>query len=97
MKAVRLKIPPTHHPYFSSRSPAVNCEWGRVHLGLIYSWLATVGAEYFLAVGRGACGLIIAGRERFEMAWVMVGVIILGLGGFTPNRLVATAEVHVLR
>lgn len=24
-----------------------------VHLGLIYSWLATVGAEYFLAVGPG--------------------------------------------
>lgn len=68
-----------------------------VHLGLIYSWLATVGAEYFLAVGRGVGGLIIAGRERFDMALVMVGVIILGLVGFTLNRLAATAEAHLLR
>ncbi|MGH6861245.1 MAG: ABC transporter permease, partial [Phyllobacterium sp.] len=68
-----------------------------VHLGLIYSWLATVGAEYFLAVGRGVGGLIIAGRERFDMALVMVGVIILGLVGYGLNRLAATAETHLLR
>lgn len=68
-----------------------------VHLGLIYSWLATVGAEYFLAVGRGVGGLIIAGREHFDMALVMVGVIILGLVGFTLNRLAAAAEAHLLR
>ncbi len=68
-----------------------------VHLGLIYSWLATVGAEYFLAIGRGVGGLIIAGRERFDMALVMVGVIILGLVGFILNRLAATLESYLLR
>jgi sulfonate transport system permease protein len=68
-----------------------------VHLGLIYSWLATVGAEYFLAVGPGVGGLIIAGRERFDMALVMVGVIILGLVGFILNRLAATVESYLLR
>ena len=68
-----------------------------VHLGLIYSWLATVGAEYFLAVGPGVGGLIIAGRERFDMALVMVGVIILGVVGFILNRLAAAAESYLLR
>ena len=68
-----------------------------VHLGLIYSWLATVGAEYFLAVGPGVGGLIIAGRERFDMALVMVGVLILGVVGFILNRLAATVESYLLR
>ncbi|WP_027232247.1 ABC transporter permease [Phyllobacterium sp. UNC302MFCol5.2] len=68
-----------------------------VHLGLIYSWLATVGAEYFLAVGPGIGGLIIAGRERFDMALVMVGVIILGIVGFILNRLAAKVENYLLR
>ncbi|KQV84416.1 ABC transporter permease [Rhizobium sp. Root1220] len=68
-----------------------------IHLGLIYSWLATVGAEYFLAVGPGIGGLVIAGRERFDMALVMVGVIILGLVGFTFNRLASVAERRLLR
>lgn len=68
-----------------------------VHLGLIYSWLATVGAEYFLAVGPGIGGLVIAGRERFDMAMVMVGVIILGLVGFTLNRLAYSLESYLLR
>jgi sulfonate transport system permease protein len=68
-----------------------------VHLGLIYAWLATVGAEYFLAVGPGIGGLVIAGRERFDMAMVMVGVIILGLVGFALNRLASVLEAHLLR
>ncbi|MBB3609389.1 ABC transporter permease [Rhizobium sp. BK602] len=68
-----------------------------VHLGLIYAWLATVGAEYFLAVGRGVGGLVIAGRERFDMALVMVGVLVLGLVGFSLNRLAHALEAYLLR
>jgi sulfonate transport system permease protein len=68
-----------------------------VHLGLIYSWLATVGAEYFLAVGPGIGGLVIAGRERFDMALVMVGVFILGFVGFLLNRLASALEDRLLR
>ncbi|MEX2693232.1 ABC transporter permease [Rhizobium mongolense] len=68
-----------------------------VHLGLIYAWLATVGAEYFLAVGPGIGGLVIAGRERFDMALVMVGVFVLGLVGFSLNRLAYALESYLLR
>ena len=68
-----------------------------VHLGLIYAWLATVGAEYFLAVGPGIGGLVIAGRERFDMALVMVGVFVLGFVGFALNRLAYALEAYLLR
>ena len=68
-----------------------------VHLGLIYAWLATVGAEYFLAVGPGVGGLVIAGRERFDMALVMVGVLALGLVGFTLNRIAYALDAYLLR
>jgi sulfonate transport system permease protein len=80
--------------YLPSAMPAIATG---IHLGLIYSWLATVGAEYFLAVGPGIGGLVIAGRERFDMAMVMVGVIILGLVGFSLNRLASILEARLLR
>lgn len=80
--------------YLPSAMPAIATG---VHLGLIYAWLATVGAEYFLAVGPGIGGLVIAGRERFDMAMVMVGVIVLGLVGFSLNRLAYSLEAYLLR
>jgi sulfonate transport system permease protein len=68
-----------------------------VHLALIYSWLATVAAEYFMTVGPGIGGLIIAGRERFQMDLVMLGVVILGLVGFALNHLASRFEARLLR
>jgi sulfonate transport system permease protein len=43
-----------------------------IHLALIFSWLATVGAEYFMTAGSGIGGLITEGRERFQMDLVAV-------------------------
>ncbi len=34
-----------------------------VHLALIYAWVASVGAEYYMTVGPGIGGLIIAGAN----------------------------------
>ncbi|GBD46846.1 ABC transporter permease [Methylopila sp. Yamaguchi] len=67
-----------------------------LQLGLIYSWLGTIGAEYFMAVGPGIGGLIIAGRERFEMDLVMVGVVLLGVIGFALNALATAATNRLL-
>ena len=60
-----------------------------IQLALIYSWLATVGAEYFMTVGPGIGGLVIEGRERFDMGLVMLGVVVLGAVGYAINRLAA--------
>ncbi len=68
-----------------------------VHLALIYAWVAAIGAEYFMTVGPGIGGLIIAGRERFEMDLVLLGMILLGVVGFGINRLASLAETRLLR
>lgn len=68
-----------------------------IHLALIYSWLATVAAEYFMTAGPGIGGLIIAGRERFQMELVMLGVVILGLVGFALNHGASALESRALR
>lgn len=57
-----------------------------LHLALIYAWLATIGAEYFMAAGPGIGGLIIAGRERFDMDLVMLGILVVGTVGFVIDR-----------
>ncbi|MGY8707426.1 ABC transporter permease [Bradyrhizobium sp. 18BD] len=57
-----------------------------LHLALIYAWLATIGAEYFMAAGPGIGGLIIAGRERFDMELVMLGILVVGSVGFLIDR-----------
>jgi sulfonate transport system permease protein len=67
-----------------------------IHLALIYSWLATIGAEYFMAVGPGIGGLIIAGRERFEMDMVLLGIVVLGSVGFTVDRLATWIEDRII-
>jgi sulfonate transport system permease protein len=67
-----------------------------VHLALIYSWLATIGAEYFMAIGPGIGGLIIAGRERFEMDLVLLGIVVLGIVGFSLDRLASAFEDRLI-
>ena len=68
-----------------------------VHLALIYAWVASIGSEYFMTVGPGIGGLIIAGRERFQMDLVMLGILILGAVGFVINRGAAAIEARLLR
>jgi len=66
-----------------------------VQLGLIHSWLATVGAEYFLSKGAGIGGLLIEGRDRFDMPLVVLGVILLGCVGYALNRAAAFAGARL--
>jgi sulfonate transport system permease protein len=68
-----------------------------VHLALIYAWVASIGSEYFMTIGPGIGGLIIAGRERFQMDLVMLGILILGLVGFLINRGASAIEKRLLR
>ncbi|MBV9655310.1 MAG: ABC transporter permease [Acetobacteraceae bacterium] len=68
-----------------------------VHLGLINAWLATIGAEYFMTAGSGIGGLVIEGRDRFDMAQVMLGVLLLATTGFAFNAIAAAGEKRLLR
>ncbi|MES1187287.1 MAG: ABC transporter permease [Myxococcales bacterium] len=68
-----------------------------LHLGLIYSWLGTLGAEYLLAAGPGVGNLMIEGRESFQMAKVLLGIIIAGGVGYGLNALATKLEANLLR
>jgi sulfonate transport system permease protein len=68
-----------------------------LHLALIYSWLGTIGAEYLLAPAPGIGNLMIDGREALAMDKVLLGVILVGLVGFSLNTLAARAEAYFLR
>lgn len=67
-----------------------------IHLGLIYAWLATLGAEYLLVAGKGIGNLLIDGREHFWMDLVLFGVLVVGAVGFVLNWLAARLEARVL-
>jgi sulfonate transport system permease protein len=53
-------------------------------------------SEYFMTIGPGIGGLIIAGRERFQMDLVILGIMILGLVGFAINLGTSIIEARLL-
>jgi sulfonate transport system permease protein len=63
-----------------------------LYLALIYSWLATLGAEYLLVSGSGIGNLLIDGSEQFRMDLVLFGIIVVGLTGWALNALARRAE-----
>jgi sulfonate transport system permease protein len=67
-----------------------------IQLSLIYTWLATLGAEYLLASGQGIGNTLIDGREHFQMDLVLFGVVVIGLVGFALNWTLAALEQRLL-
>lgn len=67
-----------------------------LHLGLIYAWLATLGAEYLMVAGPGVGSLLVDGRDHFWMDQVLFGVLLVGLVGIVLNALAAVVERRVL-
>ena len=68
-----------------------------VHLGLIYAWLGTIGAEYLLAPGYGVGNLMISGRESLAMDKVLLGIVLVGAVGTALNALATRLESYLLR
>ncbi|MFZ3141204.1 ABC transporter permease [Polaromonas sp.] len=63
-----------------------------VYLALIYSWLATIGAEYLLVSGRGVGNLLIEGSEQFQMDLVIFGMLVIGAVGWSMNAAARSLE-----
>lgn len=76
-----------------SASPSI---FAGIHLGLIYAWLATLGAEYLLVAGKGIGNTLVDGREHFWMDLVLFGVIVVGLVGFALNWIASRLEARAL-
>lgn len=67
-----------------------------VQLALMYSWIATLGAEYVLTSGVGIGNLMVDGREHFWFDQVILGVIVVGLVGYLLNTASQVAEKRLL-
>lgn len=69
-----------------------------LHLGLIYGWLATIGAEFLLLKsGPGLGDTVIQGRAAFNVELIVFGLVIIGLIGTVLNRIASVIEARVLR
>ena len=60
-----------------------------LRLGLIYAWLATIGAEYLFATTTGIGSLMMDARELFRMDQVILGMAVVGAVGFVLNVLLS--------
>ncbi|WP_250468605.1 ABC transporter permease subunit [Caballeronia sp. GAFFF2] len=63
-----------------------------IYLALIYSWLATLGAEYLLVAGSGIGNTLVDGSEQFRMDLVVFGVIVVGITGWALNALARAVQ-----
>jgi sulfonate transport system permease protein len=68
-----------------------------IQVALVYSWLATIGAEYLLAAGPGIGNLMIDGRETFQMDKVLVGVVLVGAVGASISAFASALGAQQLR
>ena len=87
MQAFRLLILP-------SALPSI---FNGVYLALIFSWLATLGAEYMLGTGSGVGALLAEGRENFEMDLVLLGIVLVGTIGFAFDTGARRLEKRLLK
>ncbi|NML43250.1 ABC transporter permease [Ramlibacter sp. G-1-2-2] len=68
-----------------------------VYLALIYSWLATIGAEYLLVAGKGIGNTLIEGSEHFQMDLVIFGMAVVGTVGWLMNASARLLERRLAR
>jgi sulfonate transport system permease protein len=64
---------------------------------LIYSWLATVGAELFLDIAPGMGGRMNEGRDKFEMDLMIVALFVLAGLGLAFSQVAVLIERRLLR
>ena len=60
-----------------------------LRLGLIYAWLATIGAEYLFATTTGIGSMMMDARDLFRMDLVILGMAVIGGVGFALNALLS--------
>ncbi|MFC4273976.1 ABC transporter permease [Achromobacter aloeverae] len=82
------------HVVLPAATPAI---FTGVYLALIYSWLATIGAEYLLVAGVGIGNLLIEGSEHFQMDLVIFGMIVVGVVGWLMNAITRKLEHRLAR
>ena len=69
-----------------------------IKLGLMYAWLATIGAEFLLVDHSNGLGRIVfRGRTTFSVDVILFGLLAIGLIGYGFGRITGLAERRLLR
>jgi len=68
-----------------------------LRLGLIYAWLGTIGAEYFMPSDGGIGSLMIGAQQLFRMDLVSAGMLLVGLTGALLGALGQRIEARATR
>lgn len=68
-----------------------------LYLALIYSWMATLGAEYLMTSTKGLGSLLIDGQEEYRMDKVLLGVAVVSCIGLLLSGAAALVESKMLR
>ncbi|MNF45347.1 putative aliphatic sulfonates transport permease protein SsuC [compost metagenome] len=58
-----------------------------LRLSLIYAWLGTIGAEYFMPSGGGIGSLMIGAQQLLRMDLIMSSMLLIGLTGALLNHI----------
>lgn len=68
-----------------------------LRIGLIYAWLGTIGAEYFMPSGGGIGSLLISAQQLLRMDQIMAGMLLIGLTGALLGALGQHIEARATR
>jgi sulfonate transport system permease protein len=68
-----------------------------LRLALIFAWLSTIGAEYFMPSNGGIGSLMIGAQQLFRMDQVMAGMLLIGLTGALLNHFGLLLEARATR
>lgn len=68
-----------------------------LRLSLIYAWLGTIGAEYFMPTNGGIGSLMIDAQQLLRMDLVMAGMLLVGLAGALLNLIGQRLEIRATR
>jgi len=64
---------------------------------LIYAWQVTIGAELFMTIAPGIGGVMMQGRQLFQMDLVLLTILLLGVIGAGFNLIANLGETLLLR
>jgi sulfonate transport system permease protein len=68
-----------------------------LRLSLIYAWLGTIGAEYFMPSNGGIGSQMIGAQQLLRMDLIMAGMLLVGLTGALLNLLGQLLETRATR
>jgi len=68
-----------------------------LRLSLIYAWLGTIGAEYFMPSNGGIGSQMIGAQQLLRMDLIMAGMLLVGLTGALLNLLGQLIETRATR